>query len=990
MTELGRREFLKILGAAGTVATAGCSSDTVRRLIPYVSPPEDVVPGAANRYASTCRECPAGCGILAGNRDGRVIKLEGNPLHPVNGGALCARGQASLHGLYNPDRCRGPLKRGASGKFEPIAWDRAEGIFLRAAEEILESGKPDRVVFMTGIETGTMKSLLDRWVTEMESPEGHIIFEPFSYESLRAANRTVFGESIIPHYRIDRADFLVSFNAGFLETWLSNVEYARRFASFRAFREGRKNPFVYVGPRLSMTAANADLWIPVPPGREYLIAVGMLRAILDESLAPGLTAERGNALAQAVERWPLGRVAASTGIDAQTLGSLARQFAGAQAPLALAEGLPTSAANATETAVAANLLCTVVEGTRRTMDFRHASSCGLAAEAGAVKELAERMKRGEVDLLLLRDVNPVFSLPFSEDFRKGMERVPLVVSFTSAMDETTALAHLVLPTDTPLESWGDYAPREDVVGLMQPVMGRLFDTRHLGDILLSSGRKLKGDDRFPRQDFYGALRNAWSQRWRASGSTLSPESFWEDALRKGGAWPDETAEPTGFAVRLTPLSFPDPGPGLKPGEAFYFSAFPTIQFFDGRHANRPWMQELPDPIVQNTWGGWVEIHPEAAERLGIRNGDLLRLKSPDGVLEAPALPIPTVPPSVAAMPVGQGHRSLGRFADGLPANVMTLFPPGIDPISRGIRRPPFAVTIEKTGERHANAHTDGSFIQHGRDFFHSISHSEYEKALSSGMKPELDMPLAEGFNPEVDLYPAHTHADYRWSMVVDLDRCIGCGACVVACYAENNCAVVGREQVIRGREMSWLRVQRYFEEDGKAVFPRWLPMLCQHCCAAPCESVCPVYAPHHSKEGLNNQVYNRCIGTRFCSQNDPYKVRRFNWFTFTRPEPLNWQLNPDVLVRQKGVMEKCSFCVQRIVEAKIRARNEGRKVRDGDFTTACAQTCPTGVFTFGNLVDPESRVSRMIRDPRTYQVLGHLNTKPAVFYLKRIVQTLEI
>ena len=391
--------------------------------------------------------------FLRKNRDGHIIKVEGNPLHPVNGGSLCARGQASLHGLYNPDRFPGPVKRDASGKFEPIPRDRAEEILLRAAGEILKSGKPERIVFMTGIETGTLKGLIDRWVSEMGSPEGHIIFEPFAYESLKTANRTVFGKSAIPLYEIDRADFIVSFNAGFLETWLSNVEYARRFASYRAFRDGRKNPFVYVGPRLSMTAANSDLWVSVPPGREYLIAVGMLRVILDEHLAPALTGDQGNVLAQAVERWPIEKVAVSTGVDARTIRSLAQQFARAKAPLALAEGLPTSAANATETAIAANLLCTVVAGTRNTMDFSRASSYGLTAEAGAVKDLAERMKRGEVDLLLLRDVNPVFSLPFSEDFLKGMERVPLVVSFSSATDETTALAHLVLPTDTPLESW---------------------------------------------------------------------------------------------------------------------------------------------------------------------------------------------------------------------------------------------------------------------------------------------------------------------------------------------------------------------------------------------------------------------------------------------------------------------------------------------------------------------------------------------------------
>ncbi len=310
----------------------------------------------------------------------------------------------------------------------------------------------------------------------------------------------------------------------------------------------------------------------------------------------------------------------------------------------------------------------------------------------------------------------------------------------------------------------------------------------------------------------------------------------------------------------------------------------------------------------------------------------------------------------------------------------------VDSLSQGISRPPLVVVLEKLGYVLPIANTDGSFTDHGRGFVQTITLADYQKAAVSGHRPHLHRPLPDGYDPAEDFYPPHGHKDYRWCMVVDLDRCIGCGACVVACYAENNVAIVGRDQVIKGREMSWLRIQRYFDPDRPVA--HFLPMLCQHCDSAPCESVCPVYAPHHGKEGMNNQVYNRCIGTRFCSQNDPYKVRRFNWFTFTRPEPLNWQLNPNVTVRQKGVMEKCSFCVQRVSEAKIKARNEQRKLLDGEFTTACAQTCPTDALVFGNLLDPQSRAARLFQDPRAYQVLAHLNTKPAVVYLKRVTQVL--
>jgi molybdopterin-containing oxidoreductase family iron-sulfur binding subunit len=839
---------------------------------------------------------------------------------------------------------------------------------------------------LTDLITGTLRDLVVEWLTGLGS-HGHVMYEPFAYEPLGKAGQMVFGTKDIPAYRIDRSDFLVSFGADFLETWLSPVEYARQFSVLHDLDKAPKSTSIYVGPRLSLTGANADFWISVPPGTEYLVAVGMLRSILGQNIPTKLTKGQKENIWSMVKDLPLETISTKTGVTADKLKALAGRFALAKRPLALAGGMSFAGPYVTETAVAANLLCTVSNGTKETIDHGDPSSLGYVVRAEDFKELVERMRDGEIDLLILYQANPLFSLPSSWEFQKAMESIPQVVSFSSVMDETTQQAHLILPTHTPLESWGDYAPRSRVMGLMQPVMGTMFDTRHLGDILLSAGKKVLGEKKFPAKSFYDLLVASWHQKGRKQDPDLPAQSFWQEAMKRGGIWTRGDPKFSGFSGVAPGFAFPDPNSTKKSEKSFHFMTYPDIRLFDGRGSNRPWLQELPDPLTKITWGGWVEIHPETAEKLGIRRGDLLSLQSLYGTLEVPAYPYHGIPADSLAMPIGQGHTTFGRFAKGLPGNPARLLPPYLDALSGGIMWSVSEVTLEKQGRSIPVANTDGSLYQHGRGIAQAASLEQFEKAKIGKQKPHLRFPLPEGYDRKEDFYPAHRHPEFRWGMVIDLDRCIGCGACVVACNAENNVAIVGKKRLLQGREMFWLRVERYFEDERPA--PRFIPMLCQHCDNAPCEPVCPVYAPHHSAEGLNNQVYNRCIGTRFCSQNCPYKVRRFNWFTFTRPEPLNWQLNPDVTVRQKGVMEKCSFCVQRIKEAKNRAKNERRKVKEGEITPACAQTCPTGALIFGNFKDPKSRASSLTQDPRAYQVMGHLNTKPAVIYLKKIVQRID-
>jgi molybdopterin-containing oxidoreductase family iron-sulfur binding subunit len=422
-----------------------------------------------------------------------------------------------------------------------------------------------------------------------------------------------------------------------------------------------------------------------------------------------------------------------------------------------------------------------------------------------------------------------------------------------------------------------------------------------------------------------------------------------------------------------------------------FKALPSIRFFDGRGANKPWLCEIPDPLTRIAWQSPVMMHPETARTHHIDQEDIIDIRSDSGSLSAPVVLSELVAPGLLAMEIGQGHKTNNPESKVNGSNPLLLLDSTIQRDSGGSGFSIGGVQIRKTGRRAKLASTSGSLTQHGRTLALSIKLSD----LASGkLKPRhgltmghfpLTLPLPEGYDPKRDVYPPHEHDTYRWGMVVDLDRCIGCNACAAACYAENNIGIVGEKRIIEGREMAWMSVERYHADNNleKVTF---LPMMCQHCDNAPCESVCPVYAPHHSKEGLNNQIYNRCIGTRYCVQNCPYKVRRFNWFTWKWPEPMNLQLNPDVTVRSKGVMEKCSFCIQRIKTAHNDAKNENRLIRDNEITPACVQTCPTNALVFGNLMDKTSRVRRMTTDPRAYQALGYLNTKPAVIYLKKVDQ----
>ncbi len=974
-----RRRFLKVLGVTGggAAALSGCSADDAEKLIPYLVPPENQVPGIATWYATTCRECPAGCGIHVRVREGRAVKVEGNPDHPVNRGKLCARGQASLQGLYNPDRVREPMARGADGTFQPIGWDEA----IARIAQALDGTAGDRIKFLTGHEAGSFDRTVDAFLSGLGS-DGRVAYEALAYEALRAGTRTTFGIDALPQYDLGAADYILSFGADFLETWLSPMEHSRGFAASHGFHDGGMGRYVHVEPRMSMTAMSADEWVAPRPGTDALVALAMAQVILDEGLGPQVP-DRSRARAALAPHTPEA-VADTCGVDAETIRRLAREFAEGTS-VAVAGGMGAQHDGAHVTVAAANLLNYLAGNVGQTVRFP-TQRPGRTDTYADLLALVESMEGGAVDVLFVHGANPVHTAPAGARVAAAMGQVGLTVSFSSFMDETASAADLILPDHTALEQWNDYESADGVASLVQPVMRPLFDTRQTGDVLLAIGEAAGAPG--GADAYKGVVQEEWRDRQRRQGDRGNFEDFWNAALQQGGAWGDGAAQ----SVRLAPgvAQLADAGVWTG-GDDLALIAYPSSVLYDGRGADRPWLQELPDPVSKVAWTSWVEMNPETAEARGLHEGERR--------CRGPGLPVPRYPDRHDCDSGGARSHRHGEVCRGPRRQRVQSSQPR--PVTARRHR------LLRGGERRrahrpraprderGQAQADGPRYCAGGDA------DEHHAAHAAPVPEEIEHVLDEWQERQ---YAEQERGNYegdqpRWGMAIDLSRCTGCSACVTACHAENNIPQVGPELIRRGREMSWLRIERYFEggEHGEPFEARVVPMTCQQCSNAPCEPVCPVFAAYHTPDGLNGQVYNRCVGTRYCGNNCPYKVRYFNWFDYQNendavyawPEPLNWQLNPDVTVRAKGVMEKCTFCVQRIRDKQHQAVLEDRELADGEIRTACEQTCPTDAIVFGDLTDPNSRVSQAAAEERGYHVLEGLNTKPAITYLQKVRNVVE-
>ena len=951
---LSRRSFIKLAASAGAAAAVPGCEPASRKLIPYVVPDENVTPGMPTYYASTCAECGAGCGIVATVREGRVTKLEGNPVDPISAGSICARGQAALQGLYNPDRLAYPMLRGDGGSLTRISWDDATRLLNDHLGKASKAGK-DRVAFFGAPRGPALTTIISAFLAAHGSSRA-IYYETLSTESRRAAGKSVFGRRDLPVYRIDQAETLISFASDFLETGDSPVEHTRQFATFRAPRQHRSGldygRSFYVGPRMSMTAGRCDRWVPVAPGNEAQIAWSVLHMLIAQRWVSQNSGVDLSALTTMVAAYDPASVSQRTGVPAETINAMADAFGRADGAIALSGGdddlLHT----------AAYLLNVVTGNVSRTVVFHDPALPENATSPDDIAEAMTAMRDGKVDVLVVAGTNPVFTMPPTLRAVESLQKVPFVVWCGGVPDETALMANLLLPAHHPLESWRDTWPRVGVRGLGQPVMQPVFDSRATGDLLLAAAAAADASN-LPGKTTQEVVKAQWVAM--ASQTNAAAEEFWTRARREGGIF----GEPKAASVKLNIAALRTPPPSGAAPEITLVT-FPHIFLYDGEGADKPWLQEIPEPISQIVWDNWAEIHPDTAAKLGVSPNQVVELRTEHGVITAPALISSGVHPGVVAVPLGQGHRSYGRYAKDRGSNPWEVIEPGALHI---------AVKLSPTGSSRELITPLGKSETMGRSIVEAMTIEE----LVSGEHQQEEPP------PEpYEMYAPYEYK-HQWGMTIDANACTGCSACVAACYAENNVPVVGKEGVSRGRIMSWIRIERYYPtetEPGPSVYLS--PMLCQQCNHAPCEPVCPVFASYHTQEGLNGQVYNRCVGTRYCENNCPYKVRRFNWFLPDWPEPLNLQLNPDVTARGAGVMEKCTFCIQRIQHAEITAQIEERPLRDGEIITACAQACPAKAISFGDMKDEQSAMMRRRSDNklRGYLSLEELNTQPAIVYLR--------
>jgi molybdopterin-containing oxidoreductase family iron-sulfur binding subunit len=966
---VSRRRFLQFSAAASAlVSTAACTRRPVDHLVPYVKKPQALTYGVPLWYASSTA---SGFGVLVKTREGKPIKLEGNPDHPVNQGGLDARTQASVFDLYNPDRLKTPVEV-STGKM--VTWDE-----VNAAVDAARASGGVRVLTGPVVSPSTREALSQFTKTTQAV---HHISEDAPIDPILEATSVLVGRRLCPQFLFERADVVVSMGADFLGTWLNPLRFTKDFSKRRKINQGQDNLnqlFVFEAHH-SITGVAADHRTSLKPSQIYpsLLALGseVVR------LASGDQATRSF-----FQRQSLSELASAYGLNAEAISAAAQALVAAKGKSLVVASARGQGDEALAVQIAALLLNHYLGNIGQTVDLDRPMITGT--ESGeSLESLISEIEAGSVKALIIQGVNPAYSNP---NFAEVLKKVPTVFTLVSEMNETAATSTYALPESHFLEAWGDSEIVEGVFSIQQPVIEPLYQSRSLGEVLLAWAGQ-------PTENFRSNVQSLWRRQVFKGGNF---ESWWMEQLKAGAVEVPIARRGLGLrtAAGAEVLSRTKP----RTSSGLELLVYESIALGDGRFANNHYLQELPDPITKVTWDNYVGVSPALAAKLNLNRNkfdDDDRLKPKilpsnfnsdvvDVVVNGKSISLPVfvqtgLADDTVVVAMGYGRKVAGRIGADVGQNAMNLRT-SVNEFSG------LSVELKKTGKKYELACTQKQFNLQGRDgdILHQYTLDEFKQYTAEG---GLDGKTRKFKAPYVfSIYPENewVYPGQKWGMAIDLNSCTGCNACVVACYTENNVSTVGRDEVIMGRHQAWMRLDLYHSGEAGSPESAFEPMLCQHCEAAPCETVCPVLATVHSSDGLNDMVYNRCVGTRYCANNCPYKVRRFNWFQYSdklankveKQDPLPMLLNPDVGVRTRGVMEKCSFCVQRI-RAEVNSRTE--RVKDGHIQTACQQSCPADAIIFGDLNDPESRVAQLSGASTGFRVLELLNTKPAVTYLPRV------
>ncbi|ADE15680.1 molybdopterin oxidoreductase, iron-sulfur binding subunit [Nitrosococcus halophilus Nc 4] len=925
---LSRRDFMRLMGASLALAgLSACSRPPLEEILPYVRAPEGVVPGESLFFATAMVLDGFATGVLVESRMGRPIKVEGNPRHPASLGGTDIFGQASVLQLWDPDRAQAVRHQG-----ERSTWEA----FLAGIGEKLETFEHNQgkglYLLTPTISSPTLISQLQALGMRFPHARWHH-YQPVHRDNGYEGARLVFGEPLETHFHLDRAQVILSLDADFLGSLPGHLRHARDFAKRRRIDSGQAtiNRLYVAEGTPTITGAMADHRLSLRPSQVSILAWYVAQEL-------GIAVPEIEAPLPVPEEW----IRVLVG-DLHRHGGASLVVAGERQP-PFVHGL-------------AHAMNHVLGNVGKTLTYTAPVVFNPLHQNKSLRHLRAKMAAGEVDTLIMLGGNPVFSAPADLAFSEQLSKVDLSVYLGLYEDETAAQSDWHIPEAHYLESWSDARAYEGTVSLLQPLIAPLYQGKSSHELIAV----LLGED---GRSSYEILREYWQKQWSKSDF----ENAWSRALQAG------VIEGTALLSKRVKLrsdfidSLSKARPEVKNASGIEIIFMPDPTIWDGQFSNNGWLQELPKPITKLTWDNAALISPRTAERLGLANEEIVELRYQGRQVQAPIWIVPGHADEAVTVTLGYGREQAGQVGTGTGFNAYVL---------RTADAPWFGLGLEvvKTGKRHPLATTQHHHSMEGRDIVRIATLSEFQENPN----------FAHQELPSESLYPRFEYSGYAWGMAIDQNACIGCNACVVACQAENNIPVVGKEQVSLGREMHWLRIDRYYS--GSLENPRtyFQPVPCMHCENAPCELVCPTAATVHDSEGLNLQVYNRCIGTRFCSNNCPYKVRRFNFLQYAKDTPgLAAQRNPEVTVRMRGVMEKCTYCVQRISRARAQAEIEGRRIQEGEVLTACQAACPTEAIQFGNLNDPESRVSQAKASPLHYALLGDLNTHPRTTYLAKL------